>query len=423
MTVFCGLSMNVGQLVVARIGVGIGEAAASPGGFSLLSDWFSRAKRGTALGIYIAGLYLGSGLALAIGGFVVYHWAATATEPGFLGLQRWQAAFLVVGAPGLLAALWVASMREPKRGLSDGVHRPPEEHVFRRFLGDVASVVPPFTLLETARCGRGTFAANAVAALLAAAGTWLAIRLTGDVLQWAVVGVGYYAAFSSAQILRQRDRATFALTWKTPAFLLSMVGFGLASMLNVNMGFWTAPLALRTLPTDAGTVGLVLGIEAAVCGMLGVIVGGRLSDYMLRVHPAGRVIVGLASAAIPVPFVIAMCVTRDPLVFFASNVPVVVVGTMWIGAGAATIQELVLPRMRGTATITYFLASTLLGSALGPYIIGKISTAHGSLAYGVLAGLGVTPIAAGALLAACFVVPKAIADKTARARAAGEPSV
>jgi hypothetical protein len=144
---------------------------------------------------------------------------------------------------------------------------------------------------------------------------------------------------------------------------------------------------------------------------------------MLRVHPAGRIFVGLASAAIPVPFVMVMCLTQEPLLFFSSFVPVVVVGTMWIGAGAATIQELVLPRMRGTATITYFLASTLLGSALGPYLIGKISTAHDSLAYGLLAGLAAAPIAIAALVAACIVVPRAVTNKLERARAAGEPNV
>jgi hypothetical protein len=144
---------------------------------------------------------------------------------------------------------------------------------------------------------------------------------------------------------------------------------------------------------------------------------------MLRVNAAGRVWVGLASAAIPAPFVMVMCLTQRPLLFFAAYVPVVVVGTMWIGAGAATIQELVLPRMRGTATITYFLASTLLGSALGPYLIGKVSTAHGSLAYGVLAGLTAVPIAVAALAAACTVVPRAAATKIERAMAAGEASM
>ena len=53
MTIICGLSSTLGQMTAARIGVGIGEATASPAGFSLVSDWFTKQRRATALGIFI----------------------------------------------------------------------------------------------------------------------------------------------------------------------------------------------------------------------------------------------------------------------------------------------------------------------------------------------------------------------------------
>jgi len=420
MTALCGLSATVGQLIVSRIAVGIGEASASPAGFSLLADWFSKSKRGTALGCYIGGLYLGAGLALAIGGFVVFRWELAYPGGGVFGLHGWQVAFLAVGLPGLPLALWIATLREPRRGLADGVFRPAEDRIWRRFVGDISAVLPPFTLIEAGRCGVRPFAINILAALVAALVCWAAIAVSGDTLQWLALGVGYYAAFSSAQSLRHRDPPTFALTWGTPAFLLTMIGFGTVSMLNVNMGFWTAPLALRGLPTDKATVGLILGLTSAIGGMLGVLGGGRASDLLLRRNPAGRIWVGLGAAIIPIPFVLGMCLTHTPWLFFLCNVPVVFFGTLWIAAGAATVQELVLPRMRGTATITYFLVSILLGSGLGPYMIGKVSVIEGSLSFGVAAGLCSTPIAAIALWLASRRVRQAETSKAARAFAAGE---
>lgn len=420
MTIFCGLAANVGQLIAARIGVGVGEAAANPSAYSLLSDWFSRGRRGTALGLYSTGFYLGQGLAFTIGGLVVYYWFSTFGEVGPFGLQGWQAAFLVVGLPGLGMALLVSMLREPKRGLSDGTHPPEEAGIWPRFFDDVASVIPPFTFYQVARCGMLPLTVNVAAAAIVALGAWALIGATGDTLQWIALGIGCYAAFSSAQMLRNRDPATFALTWKTPAFLYTMIGFGFASMLTLNMGFWTAPLALRSLPVDKATVGTVLGLTAALCGMSGVFLGGRLSDIMLRRHPAGRIHVGLASAVIPVPFVIGMCLTQNPWIFFLLNLPVVFVGIMWMAAGAATIQELVMPRMRGTASVTYFLVSTLLGSALGPFLVGKISAATGSLATGITAGLLAVPFACTALWMAGRHVQSAEATKVDRARAAGD---
>ncbi|MBO9377113.1 MFS transporter [Sphingomonas histidinilytica] len=418
MTMACGVVANVGQLITARIGVGIGEAAVNPSAYSLLSDWFSRGRRGTALGIYSAGFYLGQGLAFAIGGLVLFHWAASFGDDGPFGLQGWQVAFFIVGLPGLAVAALVSSLREPRRGLSDGTQPAEERNIWPRFLDDVASVLPPFTFYQAARSGKAMLVANVAAAMLTALCAGWLIGATGDRLQWIALGIGCYAAFSSAQMLRRRDPATFALTWRTPAFVHTMIGFGFASMLTLNMGFWTAPLALRSLPVDKATVGMVLGITAAVCGMAGVFLGGRLSDLMLRRFPAGRTYVGLASAVIPVPFVIGMCMTGSPWLFFLLNVPVVFVGIMWMAAGAATIQELVQPRMRGTASVTYFLVSTLLGAALGPYLVGKVSSATGSLATGVMAGLLAVPIACLSLWLAGRRVQAAEATKDERALAA-----
>ena len=125
MTALSGFARSGTQLAAARIGVGIGEATASPSAYSLISDYFPREKRATALAIYSAGLYLGGGLSLFIGGLIVKNWNAAYPAGGPLGLVGWQAAFMAVGIPGLLVALWVSTLREPIRGLIEGVVTPP----------------------------------------------------------------------------------------------------------------------------------------------------------------------------------------------------------------------------------------------------------------------------------------------------------
>ena len=74
MTALSGFASNFGMLAAARIGVGIGEAGASPAAFSMISDYFPKERRATALSIYSSGLYIGGGLSLAIGGLVFRPW-------------------------------------------------------------------------------------------------------------------------------------------------------------------------------------------------------------------------------------------------------------------------------------------------------------------------------------------------------------
>src|SRR3546814_5836825 len=97
------------------MGVGVGEATASPTAYSLISDYFPKRQKATALAIYSSGLYLGGGVSLFIGALIVEAWNNAYPAGGPIGLVGWQAAFLAVGIPGLLVVLWVASLREPVR--------------------------------------------------------------------------------------------------------------------------------------------------------------------------------------------------------------------------------------------------------------------------------------------------------------------
>lgn len=126
MTALCGMASNFITLLIARIGVGVGEAGASPPSHSLISDYFPIESRATALSIYALGIPFGSMVGNFVGG-----WGAE--ELG------WRTTFFLVGIPGILVAfLILATLKEPPRGLSekreikpDGTAPPAMKDVFR----------------------------------------------------------------------------------------------------------------------------------------------------------------------------------------------------------------------------------------------------------------------------------------------------
>ena len=109
MTAVCGLATNYWQLLAARIGVAVGEAGGSPPSHSIIADLFPQSQRATALAVYALGIPGGSMIGAFAGGWI---------NQAF----NWQTAFMVVGLPGLVLALYIRFfIQEPRRGLSDGV--------------------------------------------------------------------------------------------------------------------------------------------------------------------------------------------------------------------------------------------------------------------------------------------------------------
>jgi MFS family permease len=421
MTMVSGFSSSLGQLSAARVGVGIGEATASPCAYSLISDYFPKQRRATALAIYTSGLYLGGGLSLFIGGAIVKQWnLAFPGGSGPLGLAGWQAAFLAVGLPGVLLALWVATLREPVRGLIDGVPSAASATPFKAFGDELIAVIPPFTLIGAWRRGIGAFATNLAAASLLSGLAFLLFRVTGDGKQWAAVGLGIYAVFSWATTLKEKDRPAFQLIWGTPAFLLVVVGYGLIAFTAYSVSAFAPAYAIRTFAAEPQTAGFLLGGIGAAGGALGVISGGWIADHLRKSNPSGRIIVILVGALGPIiPYAIAFT-TKSAALFYALQLPMSLMSSAALGAAAATAVDLVLPRMRGTATAAFFIGTTLLGLSMGPYLAGKISTVTGSLSTGMLSLLGAAPISITCLLLAYRLLPRAEATMLDRARTLGE---
>lgn len=431
MTALSGFARNGTALTFARIGVGVGEATASPSAYSLISDWFPARLRATALAIYSSGLYLGGGVSLLIGGAIVDGWNTAYPNGGPFDLVGWQVAFIAVGLPGLVLALWVMTLREPVRGAIDGIPTKSDPHPFRGFFEELYQIIPPFTVIGAARRGMGGLAFNlAGAAFFAVAAYLLSIYVhagTGSIIaavsdQWLFLGVGYYAVFSWATALRARDLPTFRLTWGSPAFLCTILGYGIVAFVSYACSYWGAPYAERVFMVDKTDLGWWLGAPAAVAGFLGVITGGRMADFLFARYAAGRLFVVLFGLLAPLPVIWICYTTSTVAVFYIFSALAQFLAASALGAAAATSQALVLPRMRGVATATFFLATTLVGLALGPFMAGWVSATNGDdLSHGVLSTMWVVPIGLLCLLVAIRLVPLSAATVRERAVAAGEP--
>jgi len=126
MTTLCAGVKNYTQFLFARMGVGVGEATLSPSAYSIITDYFPKKKLAIAMSVFTMGIFLGSGLALAIGAGLV----AGLPKEGMLHIPLlgeiypWQSLFLYIGLPGLVISLLILTVKEPPRKdalLKDGV--------------------------------------------------------------------------------------------------------------------------------------------------------------------------------------------------------------------------------------------------------------------------------------------------------------
>ncbi len=294
MTALSGFVQNYAQLVMARIGVGIGEAGGSPPSHSIISDIFPPEKRAGALGFYSTGVNIG-----ILFGFLLGGWLNE-----FFG---WRVAFMVVGAPGILLAIVVRfTLREPIRGL-----------VENRATGDDTAV--PFSSVMRILWTRRSFRHMALGAALNAfcgysIASWTASFMirshgmsTGELGTWLAMisglcgAIGVFLGGMLADRLGQKDRrwymwvpalagavcvpfmaSVYLVGSAIPALLLSIVP-GLLH--NVYLG--------STLACTHGLVGLRMRALASailflILNLIGLGMGpllvGMLSDQLQPVH-------------------------------------------------------------------------------------------------------------------------------------------
>ncbi len=298
-TAACGVVGSYGQLVVARMMVGIGEAGGVPPSYAIISDSFPRERRTTAMAVFNLGPPLGSALGVAFGASLASAFS-------------WRIPFYVIGAIGVVTALAVLLIvREPKRGQMDGPTTSTQQNT--PTIGLFATITQFFgnPLLTMASLASG--AGNFITYGLLNFATLFLMREKGmrlaDVAIWyaLVVGIGMSAGiYASGRIvdrLAARDKAAYAtvpaisLVLALPFFL----GFAWAPTWQLSLVFLLVPMFLNSFFLSA-TVTFVQGeapperrvISGAllllVMNLIGLGLGptyvGMASDYFRPTHGA-----------------------------------------------------------------------------------------------------------------------------------------
>jgi predicted MFS family arabinose efflux permease len=289
MTAISGFVQNYSQLLMARIGVGVGEAGGSPPSHSIISDIFPPEKRASALGFYSTGVNIGILFGFLLGGWI----------NEFFG---WRVAFMVVGAPGILLAVVVRfTLKEPIRGLAEQ--------------RSVSEETVPFSTVLSTLWTRSTFRHMAFAAALNAfcgysISGWSAsfmIRThgmsTGELGTWLALITGLGGAIGVmlggviADNLAVKDKRWYMWV-PTIAGLISipfLAGVFLADQAYTALGLLIIPGLLSnvylgsTIATTHNLVGLrmralssaILFLILNIIGLgMGPTVVGMLSDYL-----------------------------------------------------------------------------------------------------------------------------------------------
>lgn len=304
----CGLAGNFWQLYLGRTFVGIGEASINPVSVSLIGDLFPRDKLGAPMGVYSAGYYLGSGVALASGGLVVALFAqATSISFPVLGhVAPWQAVFLCTGLPGIPLALLAFLLRDSRPTASLVQSPDGREDTLLRYLAKR----PRMFFHMFIGFGLGSFTAYAIAAWTPAyleRVHGLSVVQVG--LTWgAVVAIaGAIGAFGGGFLIDRVERAgvrhanvvvpgiSVLLSWPFLAGAYFMpVAWVTLAMLAVGMMLFgvTAPGSYATWvkmgpPAMRGqlTAGFTL-ITGFLGGGFGPVAVGLVTDHIVR-HEAG----------------------------------------------------------------------------------------------------------------------------------------
>lgn len=299
MTGACGLVRNYGQFFLARVGVGIGEATLSPTAYSMITDYFPKHKLATALSVYAMGIYLGSGLALVIGG-QAYQLAAiypTWTIPLIGEVYAWQMVFFFVGLPGILIALLMFTVREPVR---KDIHPDKQSVSFK------------------------------------------------DLFQY--------------------------LGKHRKMILTHNFSFALLTLATYGGSYWIPAHLMRNFAWTKAEVGLKYGLIITFFATIGVLIGGRLSDYWFKSgYQNSRQaviligIIGLMISLFILPWIVNESLLITILVFIAFF------SSFGIGTGTAVVQEIVPPTMRAQASAIFLFVVNLIGLGIGPSLVAIVT--------------------------------------------------
>ena len=297
LTALSGLAKNFMQIGMSRLFIGVGESVMAPSAISMIADLYPKAKRGTATGIYYLGVPLGAG-----GSFIV---------AGVLGpMIGWRNCFFVLGAVGLILALGLLFLKDPKRGAMED---------------------------------QGTSVEEAPQAGL----------MTGN---WRRVVCGVVTTVKS-----------------TPALAWTMVG-AVFLHLPLGAGQFAIVWLERERGFDVGEISATYGLIYIIFGTAGTFLGGMLSDWYQSRYKGGRVRFLAYLMLCMTPLLISFrFVSPSSSLFYIGMAAGMFSVSSFYGPAFSTVQDLTPVRLRGVMTGLLLVACNLLGLGIGALMTGVLS--------------------------------------------------
>lgn len=311
MTAISGTVANYIQLLLARIGVGVGEAGGSPPAHSMISDYFPAHQRATALSIYSVGIYVGILAGYSIGGWIDATYG-------------WRMAFYALGIPGIIYALLLfITVKEPPKGHSDN------KILATSPVNNDHSAVSPIDELE----GKSTASTET--------SFW-------DVVQ---------------ELLSKKT------------FVYIAIGCGFHTFGNYGVGNFFAPFLARVHSMPVQEIGVALGLTSGFGGIIGTFAGGYLADKYGQKDIRAYMWVPIVAGLLNFPFsYYAFFGTNINGVLFTYFLTALLTA-LYLGPSIAVTHNLVDAKKRALASAILFLFLNFIGLGLGPLVIGMISDA------------------------------------------------
>ena len=314
MTMLCGLSRTFWQVLLARMGVGVGEATLGPATISLVGDYFPRPTIPLALSVFQTGAIMGSGLAFIIGGVVlgVVQDAPPLQLPVVGPLGAWQQTFLYVGAPGILLAILLLGLREPVRRHWLPAQREPHGK----------SRVAP-----------------------AASGDQSDLKASLRAL------LGHY---------RQHR---WTLLWHHLGFLsFALLGYAFV--------FWTVSYFTRVHGMQAAEASRLFGFIFLIAGPLGAIWAGLQARWFAaRGRRDACIVVGMIGGGVTMIVILLIQLMPNPTGAFLLYIPAMFFVNSPFGIANGALPVMTPPSMRAQVGAVYMFVSSM-GMLLGPPIAG-----------------------------------------------------
>lgn len=359
-----GFVRGFGQLVTSRALVGVGEAGYAPASQAIIADYYKGRARAFAIGIYSVGTAVGGILGIWLGGVLAVRYG-------------WRWAFILMGIPGLLLTLLAARIREVDQ-------RPPAP--IRKLIAKwYRTGVRPAVRYAMPTVGLAVTGAAAASVLdltfgfsfdvsMAVFGGFVAVGLMWTVARLVPVavrrtaGAGGVAASAVEEFLEAA-----AVVLRTPTLIWVFVGGAMVTFAVNGLIAWAATFMARVHNMSVPDFSARFGVWALAGGISGVLIGGKIGDWLQLRWPGGRVVASGAGFILGGPLVAWLVFSGSLRGFAPLLFGIYFFYTWYNGPLAAVIFDVVPAAVRASVTGAFVLFSHLAGDALAPPLVGYLS--------------------------------------------------